>query len=546
MEPERSRRPTAVVGASADRPSAGSRGEEEGGGIGMAGMENRELKHLYPTLEMLAEELNRAGLACRVERGAGPRGFRGARRFSPHAMSGEDVLSVLGPEDVPRFRGSGRACVSTAPVESRGGCILCLNHPAEEVLDALLGIFERCRDMEARLDELVYRNADLRQLCELGADMLDNPICIHDDWFVMIARSSELSQVLPPDYVMSSSKEFIPRVIVEDFKNDSEYLETYAHRTAHLWDPGPEGPRCIYDNLWEGRVYRGRLLVVEYRRELRKLDYAISELLAQRAMTLMRRDRPGPDRSYRSMDDIVLDLLNARQPEAREERRMLDMLGWSRGDPLLCVRLEPQQQSESALMEHALHNDLFQAFPQGYILFSGHQQCVLLNLRREGTNLPMLRHRLSPLCRDYCLYAGMSSPVAGIGELSVAYQQAKVALEKAFQLRGERWVIPFADCALEYMLRNVQGAMALRHLVAPELYRLIEYDRERDTQYFETLRAYLLNERDIPRTSQALIIHRTTLLYRLRKLQSVAPIDLDDPAKRLQLLLSLWILDRQE
>ena len=49
----------------------------------------------------------------------------------------------------------------------------------------------------------------------------------------------------------------------------------------------------------------------------------------------------------------------------------------------------------------------------------------------------------------------------------------------------------------------------------------------------------------IARTSQALIIHRTTLLYRLRKLQTLAPIDLDDPGGRLQLLISLWILDHQ-
>lgn len=509
-------------------------------------MENLELKHLYPTLEMLAEELNRSGLTCRVERGAGTRGFRGARRFQSGADLPEDVICVLDARDAAGFRGSAHACVSAAPVPGRGGCILCLNHTAEELLDALLEIFERCREAEARMDELVYRNGDLRLLCELGASLLDNPICIHDDWFVMIARSSELAEVLPPDYVMSSSKEFIPRMIVEDFKNDGEYLETYAYRDAQLWDASPEGPKCLYANLWEGSVYRGRLLVVEYRRGFRRLDYAVAELLAQRALIMLSRGRPGPERSYRSMDDIVLDLLNGRQPEVSEEGRMLGMLGWSRGDLMLCVRLEPQQQVESAVLDHALHSDLFQAFPKGYILFSGHQQCVLLNLTREGMAPAMLRHRLAPLCRDYCLYAGLSSPVNGIRELHVAYRQAKIALEKAFRLRSERWAISFSDCAMEYMLGQAQGEMELRHMVAPELYRLIEHDRAKGTQYYETLRAYLLNERDIPRTSEALIIHRTTLLYRLRKLAAVAPIDLDDPDKRLHLLVSLWILDREE
>ena len=508
-------------------------------------MEERELKHLYPTLEMLAEELNLAGFTCRVARDAGARRFRGARRYRAQGLPATDVICVVGPEDAASFRDDGHACVSAARVPGKGGCILCMNRTPEALLDALLDIFERCRDMEARMDELVYRNVDPRQLCELGASLLENPICIHDDWFVMVARSAELAEAMPPDYVMSSSKEFLPRAIVEDFRNDGEYLETYVHRTPRLWDATPKGPCCLYANLWEGSVYRGRLLVVEHRRGFRKLDYALVDLLAQRALMLLNRTRSGQDRSYRSMDDVVLDLLNGKQPEPQEEGQLLAMLGWKRGERLLCMRLEPQMQSETGVVDHALHSDLFQVFPQGYILFSGHQQCVLLNLDRQKLTLPMLRHSLSPLCRDYCLYAGISSPVQGTEELHIAYLQSRVALESAFHMGGERWAVPFSDCALEYMLSRTREAMPLRHLVSPELNRLIEYDREKGTQYYETLRAYLLNERDIPRTSEALIIHRTTLLYRLRKLQAISPIDLNDPGRRLYLLISLWILDHQ-
>ncbi len=71
----------------------------------------------------------------------------------------------------------------------------------------------------------------------------------------------------------------------------------------------------------------------------------------------------------------------------------------------------------------------------------------------------------------------------------------------------------------------------------------MEYDREKNTQYFPTLRAFLLNERDISRTSKAMIIHRTTLVYRLKKIQSMTSINLDDPEERLYLLLSLRLLE---
>ena len=75
---------------------------------------------------------------------------------------------------------------------------------------------------------------------------------------------------------------------------------------------------------------------------------------------------------------------------------------------------------------------------------------------------------------------------------------------------------------------------------------LIRYDQENGTQYFQTLREYLLNERDIPKTSEKLIIHRTTLLYRLKKIQSLVSVNLEDPWQRLYLMLSLWILSNSE
>jgi DNA-binding PucR family transcriptional regulator len=73
----------------------------------------------------------------------------------------------------------------------------------------------------------------------------------------------------------------------------------------------------------------------------------------------------------------------------------------------------------------------------------------------------------------------------------------------------------------------------------------MDHDREKGTQYFETFREYILNERDIPKTAEKLIIHRTTLLYRLKKLQALTNVDPEDPWKRLHYMLSLWFLDRE-
>ena len=502
-------------------------------------MNSGELAHLYPSMAIVAECLERAGTVCRVLGKPDSRRLRGVRLFARGASMNAEMLYVVRPKDTAAFPG-GFVCAATVPVDGGAAQLMCPDLSPEVLLEQLLELFSRYQAMEDSMDALVYRVEGLQALCELGAELMGNPLCLHDDWFVLVAKSSEFSEVMPPDYIMSSSREFLPRIVVEDFRNDTEYLETYASREARIWDIEP---RCLYVNLWEGSVYRGRLLAAEYHRPFSAEDFMVAEVLAQRALLLLGRNRPGEERAFRSMDDIMYDLLNQRRTEAQEEARLLNMLGWNRGDRLVCVRLADQQMDASVLHAHALHSDLFVAFPDSYVMFAEHQQCVVLNLTRHDETLSMLRHRLAPLCRDYCLYAGISSPVRETGELYLAWRQARAALDRVFQLRSDRWILAFSECALNYILEKAQAEMALRSLVAPELQRLIEYDQEKGTPYFETLRAWLLHERDIPRTAEALIIHRTTLLYRLKKLQTIAPMDLDDPARRLYLLLSLRILD---
>lgn len=508
-------------------------------------MNDARLLHLHPNLEMIAEELTRKNVQCHLKGQENGRHYRGVRCYDGRQPQ-NDLLYILRQKDGSGFPVNEYAYISTFPLSGNAPHLFCPQAQEEEILFLLLELLTRYQELELRIDDLVYRNAGLHELCELGAEMLGNPICIHDDWFIMIAMSQELPQVMQPDYIMSSTRMFIPRTVIEDFKYDTDYTETYAHRSAQLWQSTPDSGKCLYVNLWVRDVYQGRLLVVQHHRDFRSADYMLAEYLTQRAGLLMQRRKFGSEDPYVSMDDVMYGILHGKKTDLKDISQLMHLLGWSKNDDLICVRIKSQQPDTISVMTHVLHSDLFQAFPNSYIMFDGHQQCVILNVTRENQRSPQIRHILSPICRDYCLYAGISSPVHGVKELHLAYHQAGEALEHAFRLRNDKWIIPFSDCALDYMIRSVQTPLPLLHLVSPELRFLMDLDKEKGTQYFETLRTFLLLERDIPRTSEALIVHRTTLLYRLKKIHAMTELDLNDPQHRLYLLMSLRILELEK
>lgn len=62
------------------------------------------------------------------------------------------------------------------------------------------------------------------------------------------------------------------------------------------------------------------------------------------------------------------------------------------------------------------------------------------------------------------------------------------------------------------------------------------------TSLYETLREYLECERNYVRTAERLFIHRNTLLYRLKRINDLTNLDLDDADVRLHIQLSYRLI----
>ena len=508
-------------------------------------MESDKLLRFLPNLRMIAEDFEDRNWSCQAIVRDETIHYRGVRVYSGQPDLETDLIYLLPLHYYGTFPRDQYAFVCTQPLDGRANHIYLPEQNQDQILETMLGLFDRYYRQENQINQLFFREAHLSELCELGESITGNPFYIHDDWFIIIAHSQGLDSIMSPEQVSASEKGFVPRKFIEEFKFDAEYLESYSYRRAQLWSSShPDAAeRSMYVNLLDGDLFRGRLLIIEDKVPFRSSHFLLAECVAQRATALTRKSLSGTEHTYRSMDDTVFDLLENRVTEGAGISLLMDMLNWKRTDRYLCIRLQHQQTDTASVLSHILHSDLFQLFTNSYILFIADQQCIVLNLTSEDTHTSLIRYRLSPICRDYCLYAGISSPVSGIDALSQAYLQAGIALSHAQYLKNERWVIPFTTVALDYLLSSIQTPLQSANLVSPALLDLLAHDSSKGTEFFHTLQTFLLNERDIPKTAEELVIHRTTLLYRLKKIQTLTGVDLDDPNQRLYLLISLKLLE---
>ena len=96
----------------------------------------------------------------------------------------------------------------------------------------------------------------------------------------------------------------------------------------------------------------------------------------------------------------------------------------------------------------------------------------------------------------------------------------------------------FDRAALPY-LASVLRKGAEAGAAHPALALLRAYDAAHGSALTETLGTLLRHNCGYTETAAALFIHRSTLLYRLRRIQELTALDLEDPDTRLYLQLSL-------
>lgn len=142
---------------------------------------------------------------------------------------------------------------------------------------------------------------------------------------------------------------------------------------------------------------------------------------------------------------------------------------------------------------------------------------------------------------------GFSCAFQSLSDLRKSYQQAKTTLHYGLihDFDNGARVFNYFD-HFDWQLVEMASAMTdLSSLIHPAIHTLINFDRQHNTDYYETLREYLLHDSGLTLNEMAdkLHIHRNTLRYRLDRICEIAQFDLKNATLKQQALLSIYCFD---
>lgn len=171
-----------------------------------------------------------------------------------------------------------------------------------------------------------------------------------------------------------------------------------------------------------------------------------------------------------------------------------------------------------------------------------------LHLRLEEGSVPHLLSRHSGIFRALLPYAdhavetlmeevdspiGLSGPLGSTTRMADAHRESKWALQGA-QVTGKKIIRYGEETASPFLPRNLDEAQVIVRLI---LGPILDYDAEHGTLLVTSLRTYLSHDRSLKTTSEALHVHKQTVVYRMRRVEELTGQQLG----RIEDIVKFWL-----
>ena len=421
--------------------------------------------------------------------------------------------------------------------DEKENCILCSNNndmmilhsnDIEQIFNEILNAFDFYSKWYIALDKAIDSGCVLTALLDLSYDVLPNPLFVLDSAQVVLAISTNY----PPgtvdevwDELYTSGSSDINRIV----EYNINYANTQKYRHPYKISSGIF-PHTAYNyNLYVQDSWSGVFNMLELDTPVSKGTMDLFETLGRLIEQWINLHTDQND--IHIMDSLLTDILNGKTGLILDLERYLYLLNWKQNDSKLVIKCKSI--SDTININMYLSKALNASLKSVYSFVYYDSVVLICNLKLVPKD--QLFSELIPWLKRSKYHCGHSDPFIELDLIYSQYHQADMALLSGEKQAGE--VRGCDDCIIPYTFETIKNHLKA-NVCHPVVNQLKEYDKEFNTDYFNTLYCYLKNERNQLITSSELNIHRNSLIYRIKRLEEIIKVNLDDSNIRFHVILS--------
>lgn len=295
-------------------------------------------------------------------------------------------------------------------------------------------------------------------------------------------------------------------IITRNFSKESTRLKSNSYRLDTILI----GSISLYDNMSQDKLCQ-------------KILFEGFVELIDKSLTSFFLDK------HKAIKDLaskhIVEFIQGKNDDARTALALKE-IAWANEDKYLLFYMKNlTKESEKNL------SDLIESTYEDaalFIKFNGIYM-VLANIRKVDKEIFIseIHHTLSSDPKSLCLLSKVIDSFIKLGNVFSFLEKISYSFENG-------WLNLEEDLFKAYVYSSALDD----NFILDSVKELYEYDKEKEDSLFETLYAFLINERSHVKTSKALSVHRNTVVYRINKVEAILDLDLEDAHTRLSIIIS--------
>jgi len=409
---------------------------------------------------------------------------------------------------------------------------------SQQIITQQQELLSQSLNIHQTLTQLVLQGANLDAVAQALAQLLGRSVTIEDANLVLLAYASDgpedearqlsIRQLRTPRPLVKRLQE---SGILADLQRSPRPMRVSAKLAEEI-----TMERIVAPVVAGGEVL-GYVWVIIGQRPPIHLDFVAIEHAATVAALIIAKERAVQQATERRYDDLLDRLLDGKTDltsaiVAEAQRLGLDL---QRSYCVLLVSGSTLSPESLARVESFLRQTLRRG---GHSWLSRKRGDLVVVLDTE--DIPLAREALARLqSEEDGIAAGLGNRYPSLSDLYRSYREAREAANIHASLQLQTPLTSFQKLGLLHWLYRLPEEHWSENPYFAQIQALAEYDAQHRSELLHTLETYLDCGANASAASQTLFLHRSTLLYRLQKCQTVCQVNLSSAWERLNLHVAI-------
>lgn len=403
----------------------------------------------------------------------------------------------------------------------------------------LFTVFSNFNRWEVRILECLNEHLSMHEIGEILFEILGNPVSFCTPFLKIVMFVDKSNHPKSNHYVENM---YIPSDELNVVITDPEYKETLKMKEPSVFSGTMYGYRKLYYNIMHNNELLGRIVIDEIYHPAKESDLSLLLLFSKYVKQSYLHKCLINLGETREFDEMIKKLVIYNNPYREKYDSMLRSYGWKKDDfyCFACLSSSTNVNYHFKLIEDTIY--LRQLLENNYIFTNENHIVILLNLNNKGSMMPLHR-KFEYVSKNLNYFVGIGNRFDNFEKLNIYYKQSVTALKIGQQIHPDQGVFEYKRYILECVVSNALLDNEKEFFISEQFRCLQIYDHNRGTNLVETLKVCLENNMNAASAQKLLHVHRTTYLYRIRRIQEISGINLDDYRTRLYLMILFEIIN---